>query len=53
MVKNHWESFYRFENWTKKMSKNEILGYFMRKYNFVTIIENYRVVVKKIFFNLL
>ncbi len=48
MIKKCWESFYRFENWTKKMSKNENLGYFMRKYYFVTIIENYRLVAKKI-----
>ncbi len=40
MIKIHWESFYRFENWTKKMSKNENLGYFMRKNDFVSIIEN-------------
>ena len=40
MSKKCWESFYRFEKWTKKMSKIEILKYFMRKYCFVTIIEN-------------
>jgi len=40
MIKKYWESFYGFEKWTKKMSKNENLGYFMRKYSFVTIIEN-------------
>ena len=40
MIKKCRESFYRFEKWTKKMSKNEKLGYFMRKYNCETIIEN-------------
>jgi len=48
--KNDWESFWGFSKWTKKMSKIDFPKILCEKTQFVTIIEFYRKVAKKIIF---